>query len=164
MSLIMHLYLLLFFFVLCLFHICCCYTTIQLIIFYTLIQKQNSTLCVGNQTSWQSRAKFARCNHFPKSCKLASSCNLASHFAKILPILQNIFSNLAKVCNVVPILPTLQATDFAGSCKSCNFARDCKQSLQGRATKPVCQGFCLPARRVADFLQHPIIFFETCAT
>ena len=86
-------------------------------IFIAVVQyvQRMRTLRVGKQNPWQSRANFARCNHFAKSCKFASWCNFASkRFCKIVQLyIYNLF---------------LHENVFARWCKSCNFARDCKQS------------------------------------
>ena len=80
---------------------------------HSTVVTMNASLRVGKLVQMLHGTVQPFCQILPKFCQ---SCKA------ILPK----FAHGANFAS----LPTLQAKDFARSCKSCNFARDCKQSCK----------------------------------
>ena len=113
------------------------------------------TLC-WQTNPCQSRANFARRNGCTVQpfCKILRTCKLVQVCKLLYQKLANLAKQFQQSCKSLQhranfaSFPTLQAKGFARSCKSCKTLHRANIAssyfLQGHATQPACQGFCLP--------------------
>ena len=84
--------------------------------------------CGFNFTAENIRAKKSPMDTACWQAKSLANINLNLANLQARATLQAILPKFCQSCKATASLPTLQVTVFARWCKSCNFARDCKQS------------------------------------